>query len=85
LTAARFGKLGWSLPVALKDPRTIDAVRAVEQQRPIMKIKDHDDDLPRANGLTLKRQLAETIVSVFATSSAGAKARDRRARAVDAA
>ncbi|MFW1401629.1 hypothetical protein ACEV76_25090, partial [Vibrio parahaemolyticus] len=50
-----------------------------------MKIKDHDDDLPRANGLTLKRQLAETIVSVFATSSAGAKARDRRARAVDAA
>ncbi|MES2095265.1 MAG: hypothetical protein V4459_00755 [Pseudomonadota bacterium] len=85
LTAARFGKLGWSLPVALQDPRTVASVRAIEQGRPIMQKDDHDDDLPRCNGMTLKRQLAETIVSVFPTGSAGKKGPARRARAVHAA
>ncbi|MGI4949566.1 MAG: hypothetical protein ACRYHC_12890 [Janthinobacterium lividum] len=50
LTAARFGRLGWSLPAALQDPRTVAAVRAVEQSRQVMATNDHDDDLPRCNG-----------------------------------
>lgn len=85
LTAARLGRLGWRLPVALQDPRTVQSVREVEQQRSIMTMKDHDNDLPRCNGMTKKRQLAELIIWVFATGPSGSKGPTRRARAVDAA
>ena len=85
LTAARFGKLGWSLPVALRDLRTVASVQAVEQGRQVMRTNDHDDDLPRCNGMTLRRQLAETIVWAFRTGSAGRKGPARRQRAIDAA
>lgn len=85
LTAARFGRLGWSLPAALRDPRTVAAVRAVEQGRQVMGSKDHDDDLPRCNGMTLRRQLAETIVWAFPTGPAGKSGPGRRSRAVAAA
>ena len=85
LTAARFGKLGWCLPTALQDPRTVASVQAIEQGRQIMKFTDHDDDLTRCNGMTLRRQLAETIVWAFGTGPGGKKGPARRERAANAA
>ena len=85
LTELRFGRLGWALPVALKDPRTIATVQRVEQSRPIMAMKPHDDDLPRHLGMTLKRLLAETIVSVFTNTAQRSDGQAHREQAIAAA
>lgn len=82
ITEARFGRLGWSFPAALTDPRTVATVQSVEKSRSVMQLRDHDDDLVRHQGMTVKRLVAATVVSVFPNHAPRA---DFRNQAIEAA
>lgn len=64
LSEARFGSLLWNLAASLKDPRTMATVQEVEATKPIMKMKS-SDNLPRYMGMTLRKLIVRSVVSIF--------------------
>lgn len=65
IAALRFGRLDWSLPAAMRDRRTVATIQRIEKARPVMWATKSNHDLPRHRGMTVKRLIAEIIISVF--------------------